>query len=618
MSASWMLSTLLLTSLLALAAAQIELLLKLRRGAPLRWVWAIGMMAVLALSSRWLFVRPAPRSGAMSPTAAATAAPVASATREASQHARSAAGASVPELSNGTLQRLIAAYDALQLPRLSTTAEMAIRRTWLGLSVLLLSILAWSLMRLARERRTWADGRILTTDVLISDRFGPAVVGLVRPAIVVPQWVLQLEHAGQSTILAHEEEHRRASDPRLRAIGLIAVMLMPWNVAMWWMLRRLSRAIEFDCDARVVARGVRDAEYASVLLGAWQQAHDTSRLVPFAAFAERSSSLGRRVEHLMRPEPRRKTMKTISGTLAAATLVGVAMLTPAPQIAQEPAARSARPQAGKPPLILLDGIKRKDLEYAGLVMDDPKRVGDESVSLWQMVDSTNARRLYGDDGRYGASALWTKGYLAKGGAMLPASVVYNTASRPIARNTSVEDRVAAAVTMLTRGMKLTPSERTAITEIATKDMKAQMALIGAPFLVAWPKRLALLDERDRAIRQVLTDAANRAVFDEHIAEQAKGREPKSAADVADTEVRYSYYGQLDVSPSEIQRATKVVERSMRDEAALYEKSPTDTVGRAALLAKRDADVREVLDSELKRAAFDKRMVFIKASRARAR
>jgi hypothetical protein len=77
-------------------------------------------------------------------------------------------------------------------------------------------------------------------------------------------------------------------------LGLIA---MPWNPALWWQLRRLRRAIEVDCDARVVASGADVSRYGSVLLEAVGRCH-RGGLPAFAAFAERSADLEARIKAL--------------------------------------------------------------------------------------------------------------------------------------------------------------------------------------------------------------------------------------------------------------------------------------------------------------------------------
>jgi hypothetical protein len=149
----------------------------------------------------------------------------------------------------------------------------------------------------------------------------------------MPEWVLELGDEEQRVIVAHEIEHRRARDPWLLALSLMVVVLMPWNVGAWVMRRRLSRAIELDCDARVVARGVDPAMYAQVLLSAWHRARPIRAWGLVPALAERASGLGRRVEHLMRPAPRRLVMHMTIGGALAAVLVGATQFVPPPPMA---------------------------------------------------------------------------------------------------------------------------------------------------------------------------------------------------------------------------------------------------------------------------------------------
>ncbi len=73
--------------------------------------------------------------------------------------------------------------------------------------------------------------------------------------------------AVQSLILEHERQHMLARDPLLLRAGILLVMLVPWNLPLWWQLRRLRLAIELDCDARVLGSGADAIRYAEVLLG---------------------------------------------------------------------------------------------------------------------------------------------------------------------------------------------------------------------------------------------------------------------------------------------------------------------------------------------------------------
>jgi TonB-dependent SusC/RagA subfamily outer membrane receptor len=216
-------------------------------------------------------------------------------------------------------------------------------------------------VRLSRERRDWADGVVGGAHVGVSNALGPAAVGIVRPRVVIPRWVLALDDAAQRAIVAHEQEHQRTRDPALLVAGLVAVVLMPWNAGVWLAWRGLRLAIEFDCDERVLARGVDRAGYAQVLLGAWGLTRGS--WLPTAALT-RASGLGSRVQHLMRPEPRRRGMKTLLGIAAAAVLVIAACETPAPQqIAGPPGPDASRNVAAAvmttDPLVIIDGVRQR-------------------------------------------------------------------------------------------------------------------------------------------------------------------------------------------------------------------------------------------------------------------
>ena len=53
--------------------------------------------------------------------------------------------------------------------------------------------------------------------------------------------------------------------PRPFCAFLLAA-LQPWNVALWWQLTRLKKAIELDCDQRIVNAGVDIWSYGNLLL----------------------------------------------------------------------------------------------------------------------------------------------------------------------------------------------------------------------------------------------------------------------------------------------------------------------------------------------------------------
>lgn len=178
-----------------------------------------------------------------------------------------------------------------------------LRRGWLSISVLMLAALIGSGVLLFRRVRTWRLDTVAGTRVYVADRVGPAVVGLLRPRIVVPAWLLNSPASQQSVVIAHEQSHLDAGDPRLLTIAISLLVLMPWNLPLWWQLRRLRRAIEVDCDSRVLRRGVDPKSYGETLVdvGARQSGYVGS----VAAMSESRSFLEQRIKLIMSTPIRR-------------------------------------------------------------------------------------------------------------------------------------------------------------------------------------------------------------------------------------------------------------------------------------------------------------------------
>ena len=102
--------------------------------------------------------------------------------------------------------------------------------------------------------------------VLVSPDVGPAVIGWFRGTVVLPEWALGLEPDWRRLVLAHEREHVRAHDPALLALGILALVLLPGNAALWWQVRRLRLAVELDCDERVLRAHPDVGAYGGLLL----------------------------------------------------------------------------------------------------------------------------------------------------------------------------------------------------------------------------------------------------------------------------------------------------------------------------------------------------------------
>ena len=164
--------------------------------------------------------------------------------------------------------------------------------------------------------------------VRITHDIGPAVVGIIRPRIVIPRWLLQQDAETQRIVIAHETEHLRAQDIRVIGAALLVAVLLPWNLPLWWQLRRLRFAMEVDCDAGVLRAGQSRSSYSSVLLNV------ATHLMPLRAAAaglsESGSSLETRIRIMHAPVRKRwRLLAAFLGTCSVA-LIAVAANIPAP------------------------------------------------------------------------------------------------------------------------------------------------------------------------------------------------------------------------------------------------------------------------------------------------
>ena len=173
--------------------------------------------------------------------------------------------------------------------------------------------------------------------VLVSADFGPAIVGIWRPRIVIPAWALELPACQRALMMAHETEHLASRDSRWLGLAFLAVTIAPWNVGLWWLLRRFRLAMEVDCDRRVLRRGYDVAAYGELLLEIGRRSNGRSLLA--AGFAERRSMLRARIEAITTTARGRNAWRIAAGS---ALLLGACVLNPSHGTAPTPTLATAR------------------------------------------------------------------------------------------------------------------------------------------------------------------------------------------------------------------------------------------------------------------------------------
>ena len=144
--------------------------------------------------------------------------------------------------------------------------------------------------------------------------------------------------------MAHEQSHLQARDPQLLAVAYALVVIMPWNLPLWWLLRRLRCAIEIDCDLRVLRGGGDLLDYGETLIELSQHQYRHAGLM--AATTHSQSFLERRIR-IMSTQPHRWS-RVAAGTLTCLALgvvaVAAAMTPPTlPAALAVPATRATQP-----------------------------------------------------------------------------------------------------------------------------------------------------------------------------------------------------------------------------------------------------------------------------------
>lgn len=199
-----------------------------------------------------------------------------------------------------------------------------VQRIWLTATILLL---AWGvthlfritlLIRSARKNSKDTPATVGGVPVVVTDSLGPATVGLFRSRVVLPRWVLTLPGVQRQYIVKHEAEHRRAHDAHLLFFLSLGLLLVPWNIALWWQLRRLRLAVEMDCDNRVVSALGDPHAYGQLLFRVAEASSRGWQLQP--AFLG-SGLLEQRLKALLQPSQLNRFQKLMLPALAIALLI---------------------------------------------------------------------------------------------------------------------------------------------------------------------------------------------------------------------------------------------------------------------------------------------------------
>ena len=158
----------------------------------------------------------------------------------------------------------------------------------------------------------------------------PTALGLVKPAIVIPAWVMQeLSPNELNQILLHEIAHLRRWDDWTNLAQKLVKALFFFHPAIWWIEKKVSLEREMACDDAVLAETASPRAYAECL------AHLAEKTLVQRSIAFAQAALGKihqtslRVAQILdgnRPIGRGRSWKpavSLVAVFAMASVVGV-------------------------------------------------------------------------------------------------------------------------------------------------------------------------------------------------------------------------------------------------------------------------------------------------------
>jgi len=234
---------------------------------------------------------------------------------------------------------------------------------WAGIAAVALGRLCWGLWSLHVLRRSLVPVDIGMLDagtreilarqeqkrsvvLCTSDRVSvPTAVGLVKPAVVIPAWLLgELTPAELNHILLHEFAHLRRCDDWTNLAQKIVKALFFFHPAVWWIEKKVSLEREMACDDVVLAESASPRAYAACLVRLAEKSLVRRSLALAQAAVGRICQTSQRVAKILdvnRPAGATTSWKPAVSLVAAFAVVCIAGIDRAPRLV---AFENLRPQ----------------------------------------------------------------------------------------------------------------------------------------------------------------------------------------------------------------------------------------------------------------------------------
>lgn len=153
----------------------------------------------------------------------------------------------------------------------------------------------------------------------------PTALGLLRPAVVIPRWIMQeLSAAELNQILVHELAHLRRWDDWTNLAQQLVRAVFFFHPAVWWMEKRIALEREMACDDAVLLETASPRAYAECLTRLAEKSFVRRSVALAQAALGRIRQTSLRIAQIL--DGHRRASDTRSWKPAASLVVGFALI----------------------------------------------------------------------------------------------------------------------------------------------------------------------------------------------------------------------------------------------------------------------------------------------------
>jgi hypothetical protein len=154
----------------------------------------------------------------------------------------------------------------------------------------------------------------------------PTAIGFLKPAILLPQWLLEETPAEElKYILLHELAHLRRRDDWTNLAQQVVKALLFFVPSIWWIERRLALDREMACDDAVLAHSGRPHLYAECLARVAERSFVRRQMALAQAAVSKLRQLTMRVTRILDPNRQQPTRMWKPAIPALVVVAGLCM-----------------------------------------------------------------------------------------------------------------------------------------------------------------------------------------------------------------------------------------------------------------------------------------------------